>query len=72
MKENGVKITTAVNHGVTKSVYFEDPDGNQLEIYCDGLPEELAKFPDPYAVMEKLDFAKDVPDFREAAKQLTR
>jgi catechol 2,3-dioxygenase len=69
---DGVKITTAVNHRVTKSVYFEAPDGDQLEIYCDGLPEEVAKFPDPYAGMEKLDFAPGVPDFREAAKQLTR
>ena len=23
-----------VNHGVTKSVYFLDPDGNELEVYA--------------------------------------
>ena len=69
---NGVKIISAVNHGVTKSVYFRDPDGNQLEVYCDGLPEEIAKFPDPYAGLERLDFAKDAPDFREAVHELTK
>jgi catechol 2,3-dioxygenase len=61
-----------VNHGVTKSVYFHDPDGNQLEVYCDGLPDEVAKFPDPYAGMEKLDLAKDAPDFSEAIGELTK
>ncbi len=72
LKTHGVKIVTAVNHGVTKSVYFLDPDGNQIEVYCDGLPDEVAKFPDPYAGMEKLDFAKDAPDFREAFGELSK
>jgi len=72
LKAHGVKIVTAINHGVTKSVYFEDPDGNQLEVYCDNLPDEVAKFPDPYAGMEKLDFAKDAPDFGEAARELLK
>jgi len=72
LKAHGVKITTAINHGVTKSVYFSDPDGNQLEVYCDGLPEEVAKFPDPYAGMEGLDFAKDAPDFMEGIRELTK
>jgi catechol 2,3-dioxygenase len=69
---NGVKIITAVNHGVTKSIYFRDPDGNQLEVYCDGLPDEVAKFPDPYAGTERLDFAKDAPDFKEAIRELLK
>jgi catechol 2,3-dioxygenase len=72
LKSRGVEITTAVNHGVTKSVYFRDPDGNQLEVYCDGLPDEIAKFPDPYAGMEKLDFAKDARDFREGLAELMK
>ncbi len=72
LKAHGVKIITAVNHGVTKSVYFQDPDGNQLEVYCDGLPDEVAKFPDPYAGMEKLDFAKDAADFGEAIRELSK
>jgi catechol 2,3-dioxygenase len=72
LKAHDVKIITAINHGVTKSIYFRDPDGNQLEVYCDGLPDEVAKFPDPYAGMEKLDFAKDAPDFREAIRELMK
>ncbi len=72
LKANGIKIITAVNHGVTKSVYFQDPDGNQLEVYCDGVPDEVAKFPDPYAGMEKLDFAENAPDFKEAIRELSK
>jgi len=72
LKEHGVKIISAVNHGVTKSIYFRDPDGHLLEVYCDGLPEELAKFPDPYMGMGPLDFAKDAPDFMEAFGELSK
>jgi len=72
LKAHDVKIITTINHGVTKSIYFRDPDGNQLEVYCDGLPHEVAKFPDPYAGMEKLDFAKDAPGFREAIRELMK
>jgi len=72
LKAQGVDILTAVNHGVTKSVYFRDPDGNQVEVYCDALPDELAKFPDPYAGTERLDFAGDAPDFTEAFSELSK
>lgn len=27
--------TTPVDHGVTKSLYFQDPDGNTIEVYVD-------------------------------------
>lgn len=33
-KENDVIIDHTVWHGVTKSIYFLDPDGNRLEVYC--------------------------------------
>jgi catechol 2,3-dioxygenase len=72
LKKNDVRIIGAINHGVTKSIYFEDPDGYELEVYCDGLPEEVAKFPDPYAGFEGLDFAIDAPDFRQAVKELMK
>jgi catechol 2,3-dioxygenase len=72
LQAHNVEIFAAVNHGVTKSLYFRDPDGNELEVYCDGLPEEVAKFPDPYAGMEKLDFVTEVPDFKEAVRELTK
>jgi catechol 2,3-dioxygenase len=72
LKKRGVEIVSAVNHGVTKSVYFRDPDGHLLEVYCDGLPEEVAKFPDPYMGTGHLDFAEDAPDFMEAFGELTK
>ncbi len=48
-KENGVRIRHTVFHGVTKSIYFYDPDGNMLEVYCNVPPEEYRKsVPNPY------------------------
>jgi len=35
LKEKGVTIVGMVDHNITRSVYFLDPDGNQLEVYCD-------------------------------------
>lgn len=34
LKKAGVKTYT-VNHGISKAVYFFDPDGNRIEIYLD-------------------------------------
>ena len=39
----GAKIKSLTDHGMTKSVYFEDPDGNRLEIYCDTMSQEEGK-----------------------------
>ena len=65
LREN-VKIAYTVNHGVTKSVYFYDPDGNQLEVYSDNSPEEVATFENPSGGMEKLDFAQDQPSLLDS------
>jgi catechol 2,3-dioxygenase len=46
LRAHDVEIIAAINHGMTKSLYFRDPDGNQLEVYRDGPPEEVAKFID--------------------------
>ena len=35
LKEHNVAIVRTTDHGVTRSVYFKDPEGNDLEIYCD-------------------------------------
>jgi catechol 2,3-dioxygenase len=43
LKEHGVAITRTIDHVSQKSVYFEDPDGNTLEIYYE-LPDALAIF----------------------------
>ena len=38
--EYDVEIAMTVFHGVAKSIYFYDPDGNQLEVYCNVPPEQ--------------------------------
>jgi catechol 2,3-dioxygenase len=38
LKEQDVPIVRTVDHGITRSVYFKDPEGNELEIYCE-VPE---------------------------------
>ena len=35
LQSKGVNVTGASDHGVTRSIYFTDPDGNPFEIYCD-------------------------------------
>jgi catechol 2,3-dioxygenase len=72
LKKHGVAVVSAVDHGVTKSIYFRDPDDHMLEVYCDGLPQEVAKFPDPYMGTGAIVFAKDAPDFWKAFGELTK
>jgi len=31
----GVPVESTVEHNVTRSVYFRDPDGNRVELFCD-------------------------------------
>ena len=59
-KEKGVTIDHTVYHGITKSVYFYDPDGNRFEVYCNVPEEEYRKSaPNPYssygAIEDELD-----------------
>jgi catechol 2,3-dioxygenase len=35
LKAAGIPIESTVEHNVTRSVYFPDPDGNRVELYCD-------------------------------------
>ena len=62
-KEHNVPISFTVNHGV--SIYFLDPDGNQLEVYADNSPEEIARMSNPYFGLDKLDFATDEAGLRD-------
>lgn len=48
LEEMGATISRTTDHTITKSVYFLDPDGNELEIFAEG-------FEDPN---EALDFIK--------------
>ena len=31
----GIKVESTIAHNVTRSIYFPDPDGNRVELYCD-------------------------------------
>ena len=33
--EMGVAVEATIEHNVTRSVYFPDPDGTRVELYCD-------------------------------------
>jgi len=35
LRELGIPVDSTVEHNVTRSVYFQDPDGNRVELYCD-------------------------------------
>lgn len=49
MLEAGVKVVGTADHGVTHSLYIEDPDGNEIEIYIDVQPERWRE--DPAAIV---------------------
>jgi len=55
-KEKGVNVCYTVFHGISKSVYFNDPDGNMLEVYCNVPEEEYRKsVPNPYSRYGAID-----------------
>ena len=39
LEEHDVPIVRTVDHGVTRSLYCKDPEGNEIEIYCE-VPEK--------------------------------
>lgn len=38
LKSVGIVPTLCVNHHFTSSLYYRDPDGNEVEITCDNMP----------------------------------
>ena len=55
-KENDVKLRQTVFHGIAKSIYFYDPDGNMLEVYCNVPPEEYRKsVSNPYYIYGNIE-----------------
>lgn len=64
LKEIGAEIHHTVDHRVTESIYFLDPDRNLIEIYLNAPRERYAEHMDhPYASLGALDtkLAGDVP-----------
>jgi catechol-2,3-dioxygenase len=49
LRTANVKVVGASDHTVTHSLYIEDPDGNEIELYVDVQPERWRD--DPSAVM---------------------
>jgi catechol 2,3-dioxygenase len=47
--EAGVKVVGTADHNVTHSLYIEDPDGNEIELYIDVQPETWRE--DPQAIV---------------------
>jgi catechol-2,3-dioxygenase len=43
LKRRGIHCLRAVDHGTTHSIYFCDPAGNRLELYCDIGTDGLAR-----------------------------
>jgi catechol 2,3-dioxygenase len=44
LKANNVRIDRLTDHVMSRSVYFFDPDGNRLEIFCDMMPGEAKQW----------------------------
>ena len=40
LRDQGVSLTGAADHGVSEAVYLDDPDGNGIELYVDRDPAE--------------------------------
>tara|TARA_Y100000310_G_scaffold340512_1_gene436548 strand:- start:229 stop:672 length:444 start_codon:yes stop_codon:yes gene_type:complete len=55
-----IEIDRTTDHGMTSSIYFEDPDGNGIELFCnnqDDPAEGLAIMSDGTRVNTELNFA---------------
>jgi len=45
LQAKGVPVVGTADHGVTHSLYVEDPDGNEIELYIDVQPETWRENP---------------------------
>ena len=70
LKQRGIPISFTVNHGITNSVYFFDPDGHELEVYCDNEPETFADMPNSYLGMDKLSYASSDPGLGDVLREM--
>src|SRR5215475_16231879 len=43
LKDHGVTVEFTADHFLSKSVYFFDPDGNRLELFCASMEVAAAK-----------------------------
>ena len=57
LRAKGVPISATTDHGANLSVYFEDPDGNQLELTYERPRAEWPAGQNPFAGRAPLPFA---------------
>ena len=64
VKNTGAKIEMTADHGLTKSFYCLDPDGNRIEIFYQHLQGDDAKtfMRDVGAMLEPYDDLEVIPD----------
>jgi catechol 2,3-dioxygenase len=55
LEANGVAIRRIENHRVSRSIYFADPDGNELELYVDSDPRIWKEDPAAVASVEPFE-----------------
>jgi catechol-2,3-dioxygenase len=55
LRELGISVESTIEHNVTRSVYFHDPDGNRVELYCDMVD-------DGFEAMQRMGPRRDVID----------
>jgi hypothetical protein len=64
--ERKIAVKFAFNHGVSFAFYFDDPDGNMIEVYW---PTGALDYPQPY--VEPLDLTKSDEELLEQLAQGT-
>lgn len=41
--ERGIEVAEILDHGVSTGIYFYDPDGHMLEVFCQRVPQETGE-----------------------------
>lgn len=55
LQSHGIKIRRIENHRVSQSIYFADPDGNEIELYVDDDPQIWRTDPSAVATVEPFE-----------------
>ena len=54
LESHGIRISRIRDHAVTKSIYFPDPDGNEIEVFVEGDPRVWQENPKLVSTAEPL------------------
>jgi len=54
LEAQGVRVDLAADHRVSQSLYFSDPDGNQIEVFVDADPRIWREDPTAVATLEPI------------------